>query len=338
MTKYIALALFFLASTAIAGEVSVTSNDLTNDSSSNSAGDTSGDPQGDASPDGTQDSTIPADAGPDISSSEDTNSSVSQDAPPMDATVQMPQKSAPSYNDGTKDGTSVPVRLKTPQNTPRNTPWKRPDIEVSILAGGTGSYIPVNETLIDTRAPGLANAPQKYRFHLSGEGFSGGASIGPMWRRGDNSFGAVMTGYLDTHTLKNYDHKKDAYSTNVSDSMTLLSRSYTLEFAAKAGHYFNDIHLYGKLGFMCSAFQYKYRNVNDNVDGRKSMTAWGGVAGLGLQKPITLPVLNEAKIGLEYDYQIYQSLKPVIRYDTHKDTSKFRPRYHSGYLTLTKTF
>ena len=300
MTKYIALALFCLTTTAIAGEPPVTSSE---DESNAQA-------------------TEPSDTESVGDSSADASTSVSKTV--SDGSVAPTP--APAY----RDGAYVPLR--------RNTPWSRPDIEVSILAGGTGSYIPVNESLIDTRAAGIASAPQKYQFHLSGEGFSGGASIGPLWRRGNNSFGAVMTGYVDTHTLKNYDHKQNAYGPSTSDSMTLLSRAYTLEFAAKAGHYFNDLHLYGKLGFMCSAFQYKYRNVENNVDARKSMTAWGGVAGVGLQKTVSLPVLNEAKIGLEYDYQIYQSLKPVITYDTDKDTSKFRPRYHSGYLTLTKTF
>lgn len=214
-----------------------------------------------------------------------------------------------------------------------NTPWKNPNIEFTLLAGGSGSYIPVNEGLVDTSGLG---APARYRFHVSGEGFTGGLGVSAGYRRGNNTFGAIISGYLDSHTLKNYDAKNDIYSSNVNSSTTFLNRSYTLEFAGKAGHYFGDLHLYGKLGVICSAFQYKYRA--SGVDKKNNLTAWGGVAGVGLQKPITLPLLNDAKIGLEYDYHIYEFLTPVIKYSANLDTSKLRPRYHNGYLTISKTF
>lgn len=209
--------------------------------------------------------------------------------------------------------------------------WKHPQLEFGILAGGSGSYIPVNEKLVSTTGFG---SPEHYKFHVSGEGLSTGINLYAGYRRGNNTFGAGVTGYVDTHTLKNYDAKRDLNSARTVSSMTFLNRSYTLEFAARAGHYFEDLHLYGKLGILCSAFQYKLRN--HDTDSKESLTAWGGSAGVGLQKPFSLPALGESKIGLEYNYQIYQTVTPVIRYTGHVDTSKLRPRYHTGFLTISK--
>ena len=246
-------------------------------------------------------------------------------APVQDGYVALPARATPEMDDGPFPG------AKTRATADDKDWWKHPEIELGILAGGSGSYIPVDEKLTRT-----LYAPEHYKFHVSGEGVSTGMNVYAGYRRGDTTFGAGVTAYVDTHTLKNYDAKKDLNSGSEAKSMTFLNRSYTLEFAARAGHYFKDLHLYGKLGILCSAFQYKLRN--SGTDSRNNLTAWGGSAGIGLQKPFSLPTIGDSKIGLEYNYQIYQTVTPVIKYGNNKDTSKLRPRYHTGFLTIVKPF
>lgn len=250
-------------------------------------------------------------------------------------TIAVPTKSMEAI-----DGT-IPLRVRdtsspliSPNSLKHSKPWHWPDFEMTILAGGAGAYIPVNEHLTETSlAPG---APARYRFDVSGEGFSGGASLGANYRRGNYTFGGSITGYLDAHSLKNFDAKRDSYGGDINHSMTFLKRSYTLEFAGKIGRYFDEYHLYGKLGVMCSAFQYKYRR--PEVDYTKNVTAWGGILGIGVEREYNLPAIGESKIGLQYNYQLYETLTPIVKYVDHTSKSKLRPRYHTGYLTISKTF
>lgn len=252
-----------------------------------------------------------------------------------DTTINIPSKASLPITD--RSAVELPARNNTlSQETyavSSSRPWyRRGELSVGFVAGGAGAAIPVNETYKDT----LSGTTQKYKFQLTGEGFSGGLTAAYMLRRGQLSYGLGIGGYLDTFQEWNRDQKDDIYSHSTGSTSSFLKRTYSLEFAPRIGWYMDNFHLYGKLGVICSAFQYKYKDPHGDTDLKRNITAWGGVAGIGIQKPMGLPALGTVNVGLEYNFHLYEALTSKLVYTDRNVVSKLRPRYHNAYLTLSK--
>lgn len=204
------------------------------------------------------------------------------------------------------------------------------DVGVAVGAGSTQT----KETLIQTA--GASRTGFKYTLKQSGP--VGGLTGGYTMHRNQNTFGLGIGVYKDFYTGRNSGAKHDFVIGTQQTFTKDLKRKYTLELAGKLGRNLSsDLHLYGKLGVVHSQFTEHYKDVDQEVDVRKNIRGWGGVAGVGLQK-----AYESFNLGVEYDYQYYARIGSTMNFTAlgtaTKNRSKFHPQYHNIFLTISKSF
>lgn len=204
------------------------------------------------------------------------------------------------------------------------------DVGVAVGAGMTQT----TETLNQSDSSGTSS---RYKFKFKGSGPVAGITAGYNVQRLKNIYGFAIGGYKDFYKGRNDGYKKDTLSNTNISSKNDLQRKYTLELVGKLGRLVSDdTELYGKIGVLRSQFQEQFSQATARVDVKRKAGAWGGVAGLGIQKSF-----ETTKVGLEYSYQYYQNMGTTMRYFdvvNIKNVSKFRPQYHNLFLKISKTF